>query len=259
MRARLLREPLFAFLVAGLALFLLYAWLRQPDPIVLNQATRDALLEEFETLAGRPPAQADIKRIEREYVADELLFRAAIAEGVHLDNPGVRRQLIEAMRLRATGVAPDPSVEDLLDYYSDHLDRYHSEPAASFEHVYFVAAPADADAILQRLNRNESVAGDAFRHGRVFDRYGRSMVRGMFGEAFAAAVWSATPGRWIGPLESSQGWHFVRLSALQPAALRPFPEVSNQVENDWIAAQIQTAVDRKVAELARGQRITIER
>ena len=259
MRARFLREPLFAFLVAGAALFAAYSWLRQPDPIVLSKATRDALLAEFETLAGRKPSPADIERIEREFVADELLFRAAIDEGAHLDSAAVRSTLIEEFRRRISGPPPDPTVDDLLDYYSDHLERYHSEPAATFEQVYFVTAPVDADAILQRLSRNEPVAGDAFRHGSVFEKYGRSMVRGMFGEAFAAAVWDAPPGSWIGPLESPEGWHFIRLSALQPAALRPFPEVSNQVENDWIAAQIQSAIDRKVDELARGQRITVER
>jgi parvulin-like peptidyl-prolyl isomerase len=85
------------------------------------------------------------------------------------------------------------------------------------------------------------------------------MLRGMFGEPFVAAVWAAAPRQWIGPLESPHGWHFVRVSGRQTAALRPFPDVSNQVENDWIAARIQSAVDRKVAELRRDQRISIER
>jgi hypothetical protein len=259
MRARILREPLFAFLVTGILLFVVYAWLRQPEPVVLQRATRDALLVEFETLAGRKPSAADIERIEREYVADELLFRAAIQEGAHLGSPAVRRQLIEEMRLRVAGLPPDPTVDDLLDHYSDHLERYRSEPSASFEQVYFSAPPANAAGILERLNRDEPVAGDPFRHGRVFEKYGRSMVRGMFGQGFTNCVWSAAQGQWTGPVESSQGWHFVRVDGLQPAALRPFPEVSNQVENDWLAAQIQAAVDRKVAELARGQRITVER
>lgn len=259
MFARVLREPLFAFLVSGIALFLLYSWLRQPDAIVLRQDTRAALLAEFETLAGRKAGPADVERIEREYVADELLYRAALEAGIHLQDGLVRRRLIDEMRQRATGVLPDPTLDDLLDYYSDHLERYHSEPTASFEQVYFVTAPSDPSAILARLNREEAVAGDSFRYGRQFESYGRSMIRGMFGEPFVVAVWSATPGQWIGPLESPHGWHFVRLSGRQPPDLRPFPEVSNQVENDWTAAQIQAAVDRKVAELRRGQRITIER
>jgi PPIC-type PPIASE domain len=259
MRARLLHEPLFAFLVAGLALFLLYSWLRQPDAVVLDKGTRDALLAEFETLTGRKPAPSDIERIEREYVADELLFRAALDAGLHLQDTTVRRALIEEMRQRATGVLPDATVDDLLDYYSDHLERYHSEPTASFEHVYFVEAPVDAGAVLAQLNRGSTIAGDAFRYGRTFEHYGRSMLRGMFGEPFVAAVWAAAPRQWIGPLESPHGWHFVRVSGRQTATLRPFAEVSNQVENDWIASQIQAAVDRKVAELRRDQRITIER
>jgi len=103
------------------------------------------------------------------------------------------------------------------------------------------------------------VTGDPFMHGLTFDRYGRSMIRGIFGEPFVDALWGNTQGQWTGPLQTTHGWHFVRANALAAPALRPFLEVRDQVENDWIAAQIQAAVDRKVAELARDQSISIER
>jgi len=261
MLARFLRDPLFIFLAAGSALFLLY-WLvsgRHAEPIVLAAGTRATLIAEFETLTGRVATPADIERIEREYVADELLFRAAVADGVHLSDVEVRGRLIEEMRQRATGVLPDPTTDELLDYYSDHLDRYHTEPTASFEQVFFVELPQDAATLRGRWRRNEAVTGDPFMHGLTFDRYGRSMIRGIFGEPFVDALWGNTQGQWTGPLQTQHGWHFVRVSALAAPALRPFPDVRDQVENDWIAAQIQAAVDRKVAELARGQSISIER
>jgi hypothetical protein len=261
MLARFLREPLLIFLAAGIAIFLLY-WLvsgRHADPVVLAAGTRATLIAEFETLTGRVATPADIERIERQYVADELLFRAAVADGVHLSDVAVRSRLIEEMRQRATGVLPDPTTEELLDYYSDHLDRYHTEPTASFEQVFFVAPPQDAAALLDRLRRKEPVTSDPFMHGLAFDRYGRSMLRGIFGQPFVESVWDATQGEWTGPLQTPLGWHYVRVSTLAAPALRAFPEVRDQVENDWIATQIQAAVDRKVAELARGQSITIER
>jgi len=261
MLARFLRDPLFTFLAAGSAIFLLY-WLvsgRHADPVVLAAGTRATLIAEFETLTGRVATATDIERIEREYVADELLFRAAVADGVHLSDVAVRGRLIDEMRQRATGALPDPTTEELLDYYSDHLDRYHTEPTASFEQVFFVALPQDAAALLDRLRRNETLSSDRFLHGLVFDRYGRSMIRGIFGQPFVDAVWGATQGEWTGPLPTPHGWHYVRVSALAPPALRAFPEVRDQVENDWIAAQIQAAVDRKVSELARGQPVSIER
>jgi peptidyl-prolyl cis-trans isomerase C len=202
---------------------------------------------------------ADIERIEREYVADELLFRAAIDADVHRSSAAVRGELIAEMRRRAAGVPPDPTVEDLLDHYSDHLDRYHSEPTASFEQRFFVTEPQDAPSILARLRRDEPVTGDAFDQGLQFDRYGRSMLRGLFGEAFVAAVWAAPENEWFGPLPSVRGWHFVRVSARASRQLRPFAEVRDLVENDWIAAQIQGAVELELAELAAGRRIVIER
>lgn len=261
MLARFLREPLIIFLAAGSALFLVY-WLvsgRHAAPVVLAAGTRATLIAEFETLTGRVATPADIERIERQYVADELLFRAAVADGVHLSDVAVRSRLIEEMRQRATGVLPDPTTEELLDYYSDHLDRYHTEPTASFEQVFFVSLPQDAAPLLDRLRRDEAVTSDPFMHGLAFDRYGRSMIRGIFGQPFVDAVWGAAQGEWTGPLQTPLGWHYVRVSALAAPALRAFPEVRDQVENDWIATQIQAAVERKVAELARSHAISIER
>lgn len=259
--ARIVRDPLFLFLGAGLALYLAYALLqpRQQDPVVLTAGTRTTLIAEFETLTGRKATPADVDRIEREYVADELLFRAAIADNVHLADGEVRQRLIEEMRRRATGVLPDPSTEELLDFYSDHLDRYHSEPTATFEQVFFESAPMDAARILAGLQRDQPTDGDPFDHGLDFEAYGRSMLRGMFGEPFVTALWSAPENEWIGPLETARGWHFVRVRARHAPVLRPFPEVRDQVENDWIAAQIQTAVEQRVQELSRGQVISIER
>ena len=261
MLRRIVGDPLFAFLVAGLALFALYELASGDDagPVQLTAGTRAALLRDFEAVAGRKAGAEDLARIEHDYIADELLFRDAIANGLHLTDGMVRGRLVEVMRLRAAGELPDPTPEELVNYYSEHLDRYRSEPAASFEHIYFAGPPADPAGTLIALQAGRPVAGEPFPQGERFPRYGQSMLRGLLGQPFVEALWAAPIGQWTGPIQSSAGWHYVLVTERLPPVLLPFDEVREQIETDFLAAAIQDAVDRRVAELEQRYEVRVER
>jgi len=261
MLARLIRDPLFVFVVAGIALFVVYDAVqsRRIEPVRLTATTRAALIADFEMLTGRPARADDIARIEREYVTDELLFRDAIDSGLHLTDHEIRRQLVETMRLRVTGPLPDPTDEQLVNHYAGNVDRYRSEPTASFEQVYFRSLPPDSGNVLARLRSGEAIAGEPFPRGRTFPHYGRSILRGMFSHPFVDALWAAPLGEWSGPLESPHGWHYVRPTERVPAALLAFDAVRDQVENDYLVALIEQAVERRVAVLEQRYEVAIER
>ena len=249
------------FAVAGSALFLVYSMLQPNDSVEvrLTARTRTALIAEFESLTGRKANPADIARIERDYVTDELLFRDAVANGLHLTDSAIRGRLVEDMRLQVAGVLPDPSDEQLVNHYSDNIDRYRSEPSITFVQVYFRSRPDNDEEILAQLRAGRPVTSDTFAQGLEFPRFGRSMLRGIFGQPFVDALWSAPLGQWIGPIESPRGWHFVRATERAGAELLPFGAVRDQVENDYLAAAIQQAVDRRVAELERRYKVIVDR
>jgi peptidyl-prolyl cis-trans isomerase C len=257
----MLREPLLAFAVIGGLLFLAHRE-RQPaeaGSIVLPAAARATLIADFETATGRAATAADIARIEQEFIAEEVLFREALAEGLHLADGTVRARLVEEMRLRITGPLPEATVEQLVNHYSEHLDRYQSEPAATFRHVYFAEHPADAQALLARLRAGQPVAGEPFGRGAEFSGYGQSMLRGLFGQAFTAALWQVPPGKWTGPLQSQYGWHYVLVSERLPPELLPFDAVRQQVENDLLLDTIAAAVGQHVQQALPRYEVQVER
>jgi PPIC-type PPIASE domain len=258
---RIVREPLFIFAIIGGALFLAYAATRshESEPVILQAQARAGLIAGFETRNGRKATADDIARIERDYVTDELLFREALENGLHRSNPSIRGRLVEEMRIRITGPLPDPTDEQLVNHYSDNLDRYRSEPTVTFRQVYFAQRPADSAAILTQLQHGQPVTGEPFRHGLEFPRYGHSMVRGMFGQPIVEALAVAPLGQWIGPLESPYGWHYLQASERLPAALLPFDAVRQQVENDFLVALIDAAVERHVDGLRQRHAVQIER
>jgi hypothetical protein len=160
---RIIREPLFAFVVMGGVLYFAHSQLRSrhSEPVVLQAATRAALIGDFEKLHGRKATADDLARIERDYLTDELLFREALENGLHRSDPSVRSKLVENMRYRITGPLADPTDEQLVNYYSENLDRYRAEPVVTFRQVYFAERPPDPAAVLAQLRQGWPVTGTA--------------------------------------------------------------------------------------------------
>lgn len=262
MFGRLVRDPLFAFVIAGGALFVGYDQLGTPsDTLVrLGSETRSRLIADFELRAGRQASSDDIARLERDWINEELLFREALEAGMHLGDSVVRARLVEEMRYRITGLLPDPDEEQLVNHYAEQRESYLSEPAISFEHVYFERLESgQAVALLDQLLSGEQVQGDTFWQGKDFPRYGESMIRGLFGQAFVEALKEAPTGVWTGPLTSARGVHFVLRSESHDARLLPFEDVRQQVENDFLVAAIQRAVDARIEQLRARTEVIVER
>lgn len=254
------RDPLVLFLAVGGGFFLLYTMaMAHRTRIEVTPAMQASLSGDYEALTGHKPDAKQQAKLVRDYVVGEMLFREAIDRGMHLTDKATKQRLIDRLRFAITGTPADPSEEQLINYYSEHTALYRSEPQLSFEHVYFAEPPADPAAILARLNRGETVAGDDFWMGRTFPNYGQSMIRGMFGQPFLAAIGRQPRGVWTGPLASSRGVHFVRVTGAAAPALIPYTDIRDQVRQDYLTAQTGGAIDAEVSKLERKYDVAIDR
>lgn len=256
----LLRDPLVLFLLIGGGFFLAHALVtRHGQRIEVTQAMQASLAADYEALAGHKPDAAARAKLVQDYVANEVLFREAIDRGMHLTDKATKQRLIDRLRFTITGTPADPGEEELINYYSEHMNAYRSEPQVTFEHVFFTDPPADPAAILARLHRGEAVKGDEFWMGRAFPDYGQSMIRGMFGQPFLLALERATPGVWFGPVRSGRGVHFVCVTGRSQPVLMPYPEVRDQVRQDYLNAKTGSTIDAEVARLERRYDVAIDR
>lgn len=257
---KMLRDPLILFLMIGGAFFLVYTLVNaRGQRIEVTQAMQASLAGDYEALTGRKPDPAAQAELVKDYVANEVLFREAIDRGMHLTDKATKQRLVDRLRFMITGTPSDPAEADLIDYYASHMNLYRSEPQVTFEHVFFAEPPADAAAILARLNKGERVTGDDFWMGRTFPDYGQSMVRGMFGQPFLETLEQAKPGSWIGPVKSSRGVHFIRVEGKRAPALIAYTNIRDQVQQDFIAAKTGGAVDAEVAKLEQKYDVAIDR
>lgn len=255
------RDPLFAFLIVGGGFFAAYAAVeagRKP-PVHYSTEVKRALVDEFQTLAGRKPTAADEAKMEKDFVTDELLFREAIDRGMHLTDGATRKRLIDKVRYLIAGAPAEPTEEQIVNHYSENLTRYRAEPKTSFSQIFFSAEPKDPAGTLAALNRGDPVAGDDFWLGRHYPRYGDSMVRGIFGQPFIETLAKAPIGQWIGPVRTPRGWHFVRKDEAIASALMPYSEIRDQVRQDYMMAETEGAIDREIATLREKYDVRIDR
>lgn len=255
-----LREPLVVFAALGGAFFGLYQ-LSTADQrtIEVSRAAQASLAEDYKMLTGKTADAAERQRLVGDYVENEILFREAVARGMHLTDKETKERLTDKMRFLITGSPPDPTEEQLIDFYSSHLDLYRSEPKVSFDHVFFQSQPDGAPKLLKVLNAGGSVPGDEFWMGRQMVSYGQSMIRGMFGQAFLDELAKAPEGAWIGPVSSIRGVHFVRVNGREEPTLMDYAQVRDQVLQDWNTTHVETALRAEMKTLKQKYQIDVER
>jgi hypothetical protein len=79
-----------------------------------------------------------------------------------------------------------------------------------------------------------------------------------FGTSFAAALETAQVGEWIGPIESSFGAHYVRVSARTPAVAPQLAAVRDNVVREWENERRQRARDDAYTRMRGEYQISIE-
>ncbi|MEZ0496941.1 peptidyl-prolyl cis-trans isomerase [Sphingomonas sp. IW22] len=258
-RHAMARDPFVIFLIVSAAIFALY-WVASDrrETISVPAAVQKSLSDDYELMTGKQPDAAAKARLIDDYVANELLFREAVARGMHMTDKATKQRLIDRVRFMIAGVPAEPSEDALIGYYTAHPELYRAEPRMSVQHVFFERAPGDPAGLLARLRAGGTVAGDDFWMGHDLPDYGISMLRGMFGTAFLKRLEAAKAGEWFGPVQSTRGWHFARVTERGPARALPYPEARDQVLQDYQAQQTGAAVASEVDRLKAAVNVDVE-
>jgi hypothetical protein len=249
---RLLKEPLVHFLVLGAALFGLFHLVGQKDAepakIVVSVARIENLANSFARIRHRPPNGEELRGLIDDYIRDEVFYREGKAAGLDRDDTVVRRRLRQKMEFMAEDVAAvEPTDGQLTAYLSANAEQFRSEDRLTFRHVYLSGARRDASdgdvksvaLKLADMNAEADVAGlgDPFQLGDEFRDMTRGDVARAFGDRFAEQLFKLEQGRWRGPVVSSYGTHFVRVSAYTQGNVPPLDSVRAAVRREWMNAR----------------------
>jgi hypothetical protein len=153
---------------------------------------------------------------------------------------------------------PEPTPEELDALFEENPEAYETPRAVSFDHVFFATdAPPS---VLDRLRAGAGFTdlGDEFWLGKSLRRFSELELMTTFGPDFTARVLALPIGEWQGPIPSSRGEHFVRVTARHEPEPRPREEVEWALREDWLRARRAESRARKLAELRARYEIEIE-
>jgi len=240
----LLREPLVHFLLAGLAVFLFSAWRgEEVDPasrtITIDEEQVSRLVASWQQTWQRPPTQAEIDGLIRDYIKGEIYYREAKRLGLDEDDTVIRRRLRAKMEYIAAAQVENATPDDatLQKWLDRNPARYTANAAYSFDQIYL----GQGDGAASRIKAALADGGDWTKLGetislpRSLENAPQADIGRDFGEGFAAALASSPTGKWTGPLQSGFGLHLVRIRAVKTPEKPKLAEVRQAVENDWRA------------------------
>ncbi len=267
---KLLREPLLHFLIAGVGLFVAYAWVGPREgtqgaspqrEIRFSEGDLRWATETWKRQWQKNPSREELRGLVRDLLNEELLAREAREMGLDTDDTVVRRRLAQKMTflIEDTSRLAEPTEDELRQFYEAHPEKFRREARVSFMQLFFnhttrSSAAADARQALVELasaTNPKLVAekGDQLLIEPSVNDADESSVAAQFGQDFARAVFTLEPGAWHGPIKSAYGLHLVRVSEFTPAEQRPFLEVRDQVLDRWREQRRQEATERYFGEL----------
>lgn len=273
---KLIREPLFHFLLLGAVIFLLAGRVRSGrvgsgDKIVVTQSGIESMVVGFSRTWMRPPTQEELQGLVDDYVREEVLYREAKAMGLDQDDVIVRRRMRQKFEFLAEDLAArtgPPTDQELEAYLRQHADKYSEEASFSFEHIFLsrekrgASADAEATAMLARLSGKGAIdiekLGDAFLLPSRFEKTSAGETARLFGEKFAKELNKTQLGTWAGPIESSYGFHLVRVNARIQEVAPPLANVRESVLRDLLSDRRKQELDTQYEKLRARYTVVVE-
>jgi len=235
------------FLLIGSALFGAYRWVSPGDSggrrIVITQGVVDDLVTQHVAARGREPSATELNDLIESYVRDEILYREGVRLGLERDDLVVKRRVRQKIEMIAEEDASTraPTDADLFAYLTANPARFVQPAILTFDQV-FIGAAGSGPGVVHVV----AVTQEALRHGADPEELGKptllphrmtrtpaDLVARNFGASFAAALENVPVGEWVGPIDSSFGAHYVRVSSRTPASAPQLAAVRDQVVREW--------------------------
>ena len=267
---RWLREPLLHFLLLGLSLFAVYAYMHRGRLGIESSREITISFDElrqmdmyFESQWHRQPTPEEFRALVEDKVREEVLYREGLAMGLDKDDTIVKRRMAQKMQFLAEDVAAahEPSTAELKIWFEKNTSKFALPSRYSFRHLYFSPDKRGKNAQHDAAKALSEIAGQpedsklavSFADRFMFqDYYGDRTPEALakeFGPQFAVALEKVKPGSWQGPIESGYGWHLVFIDTVVPGRIPALEEIELDVKTAWLGEQETTAWQKAYAEM----------
>ena len=255
--SRLAKEPLFHFLLIGLAIFAGNAWLSSAETpesdqtIVVGAGERAWMRTSFEKQWKRPPTTNELEGLTKEYVRETAFYREALEMGLDQDDTIVRRRLAQKLEFLVQDLIDvgEPTNEELDAYFEAHRADYRQPDLFTFTQAFVDPDKRGAETerhavtVLEGLKETDDPTsgakelGDPFMLQLYYPERTEADISKLFGGRFAQSVSNLSVGAWQGPVLSGYGMHLVYVHGREAFPEPAFADVRDRVADDWAAAK----------------------
>jgi hypothetical protein len=202
------------------------------------------------------------------YVRGEILYREGVRLGLERDDIVVKRRVRQKIEVIAEEDASTraPTDADLSAYLAANQARFVQPAVFTFEQV-FLGHPTSGPGVVRAV----TVTRERLRSGTDAETLGRptllpyrmtqtpaDLVARDFGASFVAALEKVPVGEWAGPIDSSFGAHYVRVSDRTPAVAPQLAAVRDQVVREWENERRQRARNDAYTRMRGEYQVSIE-
>jgi hypothetical protein len=258
---RILRSRLLHFLVLGGLIFAFAPASTVTGRISLQRRYLDALEvaeANKEQVGHLSPARA--AEVDQRAMEDEVLVREAQRLGLDRDDLLIRQHLIQKMLLLAEdlgGATRTPTDADLRAFFAENAARWAQPGSTHFIHVFAQSSEALGALALDDAATAPPDVGEPFALSRDVRKADPELAAAL-GAPFATAVEAMVPGRWSAPVQSTYGWH--RVKVLERLAPHPatFEEVRGKLPLEYAVERRQAAVKAFLGRAVQRYRIDVD-
>ncbi len=237
----LMREPLVHFSLMGLALFVLFSFVKSDDSnyeIVIDAYDVNEIVSKWRMQWNRDPTADEFKAMLDNYIKEEIMYREAKAMNLDHNDEVVRRRMAQKLQFLSEDISTSfsPSDDELASYLGRNAPKYAMEKIISFDHLYFSPdkrTDPESSAIAA-LNEDQPL-GDPCPVRSQFRQASLSLIRSELGTDFAKAIAEmGESGEWQGPVRSGLGFHLVKVVEVVPGRLPTLEQVREKVTRDFM-------------------------
>jgi hypothetical protein len=269
----LLKEPLFHFVLIGIALFVLYGWVSDrsdsQETIYFDDYDMNNIIASWEMQWIRLPTDEELKSLVEQNIRQEVFYQEALKMNLDHNDEIIKRRLAQKMNFLSNDLATlkEPTEDELRKYYEDNREKYMLSPIYSFYQVSFRSdsrddPQADARHFLDNIKGQSpeklNEPGDRLPFPYYFEVTDRDELDRQLGMEFARSLEGLDTDTWTGPVQSGFGWHLVYLTEKVPARAPEFESIVNELKRDFEYENQRRINDQVYSELRRSYEIEFD-
>ena len=214
---------------------------------------------DFDTLSIK-----QLQLLKKDYIQREVLKREAKKLGLDKIDSIISARLAQLGKEALVGESIDSSIGEskIINFYEENKDKYIEPETITFMHLFFREEELASEYLLRiseekdptKIDKLIMNGGTVFPYQKNYSNKARSFILGHFGSEGTKNIFSLIIDneKWQGPIQSSLGFHLVKVFKRKDERLLNYNEVVSLVRKDYFdklkKIESKNIIDKKILE-----------